>query len=90
MSTPCAGGSVIWEPFLAVAVAAGTPCGGFALPVRALARRASDGSGLDRIETRPVVLVGRGWDVWEEGGEAEEPGRGRGGWRITWRREYRL
>ena len=40
------------------------------LLVRALARRASDGSGLDRIDTRPVVLVGRGWDVWEEGGKS--------------------
>ena len=25
----CAGGSVIWEPCLAMAIAAGTPCGGF-------------------------------------------------------------
>ena len=33
---------------------------GLLLPVRALARRASEGSGLDRVETRPVELVGRG------------------------------
>ena len=33
---------------------------GLLLPVRALARRVSEGSGLDRSETRPVELVGRG------------------------------
>ena len=52
---------------------------GLLLPVRALARRASDGSGLDRIETRPVELVGRGWDVWESGGEFGGVGWGGGG-----------
>ena len=30
---------------------------GLLLPVRALARRVSEGSGLDRIETRPVELI---------------------------------
>ena len=40
------------------------------LPVRALARRASDGSGLDLTDTRPVELVGIGRDVWEGGGES--------------------
>ena len=40
------------------------------LPVRALVRRASDGSGLDLTDTRPVERVGRGWDVWVEGGES--------------------
>ena len=49
------------------------------LPVRALARWASDGSGLDRSETRPVGLVGRGWDVWESGGEVGGVGWGGGG-----------
>ena len=39
---------------------------GLLLPVRALARRASEGSGLDRIETRPVELVGRG-ETFEKG-----------------------
>jgi hypothetical protein len=39
------------------------------LPVRVLARRASDGSGLDRTDTRPVELVGRVREAWEGGGE---------------------
>jgi hypothetical protein len=42
---------------------------GLCLPVRALARRTSDGSGLDRTDTRPVELVGRMRGAWEEGGE---------------------
>ena len=41
------------------------------LPVRALARRASDGSGLDRIDTRPVVLVGEGETFGRELGSLE-------------------
>ena len=40
------------------------------LPVRALVLRAPDGSGLDLTDTRPVELVGRGWNVWEESGES--------------------
>ena len=42
---------------------------GLCLPVRALARRASDGSGLDRTDTRPVKLVGRVREAWEGVGE---------------------
>ena len=42
------------------------------LPVRVLARRASDGSGLERTDTRPVELEGSGWDVWEWSGVAED------------------
>ena len=40
------------------------------LPVRALVLRAPDGSELDLSDTCPVELVGRGWDVWVEGGES--------------------
>ena len=40
------------------------------LSMRALARRASVGSGLDLTDTRPVELVGIRRDVWEGGGES--------------------
>ena len=39
------------------------------LPVRAMARRASDGSGLDQTDTRPVELVGIGREVLEGGSQ---------------------
>jgi hypothetical protein len=60
----CAGGEVIWEPCLAVAAAAVSPCGCFVFPVRALDLQALDGSRLDRTNTRPVELVGIDRVVW--------------------------
>ena len=49
------------------------------LPVRALARRASERSGLERTETLPVELTGGRWEVGGWGGEAVSVGSG-GGW----------
>ena len=51
------------------------------LPVRALARRASEGSGLERTETLPVELTGGRWEVGGWGGEAVSVGSG-GGWGL--------
>ena len=47
--------------------------------MRALARRASEGSGLDRTETRPVELAGGSCEVGGRGGEVESVGGGGGG-----------
>ena len=49
------------------------------LPVRALARRASEGSGLERTETLPVELAGGKCEVGGWSGEAGSAGCG-GDW----------
>ena len=49
--------------------------------MRALARRASEGSGLERTETLPVELTGGRFEVGGCGGEVVSLGGG-GGWRF--------
>ena len=62
-----------------MAIAAGTLAEVLCLPVRALARRASEGSGLERTETLPVELTGGMCEDGGWGGEVVSVGGGGGG-----------
>ena len=74
MPTPCAGGSIIGEPCLAVTIAAGTPCGGFAFTRSCFGTAGIRWvwAGSDRYPPsgasgERVRRLGEGWGVWGRG-----------------------